>query len=146
MRAQRKRWVLLGGLSGATISAVVVSALAMFAGSGVAASTAKPEPQTPPRITGTPQEGQTLTGHNGTWKNNPSDFNFFWVRCNENGGNCSNISGAHDDTYQLQHVDVGNTLRFKVEAVNSDGCTFSSSVPTAVVTASTSPPPPPAPP
>src|SRR2546423_1550995 len=144
--SRRKQWMLLGGLSGATLSAVVVGALGVFAGSGIAASQAKPEQKTPPRITGTPQVGQILTGHNGDWRNNPTDFNFFWTRCNANGASCANISDAHDKTYTLTHVDVGNTIRFKAEAVNSDGSTFTSSAPTSVVTASNHPPPPPPPP
>ena len=111
--SRRKQWMLLGGLSGATLSAVVVGALGIFAGSGIAASQAKPEQKTPPTITGTPQVGQILTGHNGDWRNNPTDFNFFWTRCNSSGASCANISGAHDRTYTLTSVDVGNTIRFK---------------------------------
>ena len=141
--SSRKRWLLVGGLSGATLSAVVVGALGIFAGSGLAAPQAKPQPKTSPTITGAPQVGQVLTGHNGDWRNNPSDFNFFWTRCNANGGSCANINDAHAQTYTLTSVDVGNTLRFKVEAINSDGNAFAVSVPTAVITSSTSPPPPP---
>src|SRR6266536_1929223 len=90
----RKRCALLGGVFGAGIAAVVVSAVAVFVGSGIAASQAKPVNTAPPTITGTPQEGQTLTGHNGDWQNNPTDYNYRWLRCNKNGGNCSGISGA----------------------------------------------------
>ena len=43
----------------------------------------------------------------------------------------------------LTTADVGNTVRFKVEAVNSDGRTFASSVPSAVIRAAPAPPPPP---
>src|SRR5689334_1808252 len=111
--SRRKRWMVLGGVTGATLSAVVVGALGVFAGSGLAAAQAKPQPTSPPTISGTPQEGQVLTGHNGTWKNNPTDFNFFWMRCDKNGGSCANIVGENGRTYTLKSVDVGNTIRFK---------------------------------
>ena len=108
------------------------------------AATSAPKNTSPPTITGTPQEGQTLVGDRGTWRGNPTDYNDFWVRCDKNGGSCSNISGANDrNGYLLKTVDVGNTIRFKVQAKNADGSTFASSVPTAVIAAATAPPPPP---
>src|SRR5262245_48493930 len=146
MRSNRKRWMLAGALSGATVSAVIVGALGVFAGSGVAAATAKPQPGDPPTITGSAQEGQGVFGHNGTWKNNPTDFNFSWVRCDKNGGSCATISGAKSQRYRLTSVDVGNTVRFRVEAVNSDGSTFALSAPSSVVTSASSTPPAPQPP
>lgn len=97
----------------------------------------------PPTISGTPQEGQTLKGDKGKWSGSPGDYNYFWVRCDKSGGSCANISGANGSTYLLRSVDVGNTIRFKVEAKNPGGSTFASSVPTAVIAAATKPPPPP---
>jgi hypothetical protein len=141
--SRRKRWMLLGGVTGATLSAIVVGSLGAFAGSGLAAAQAKPEATSPPTITGTPQEGQVLTGHNGTWNNNPTDFNFFWMRCDKDGGSCARIAGETARTYTLKGVDVGNTIRFQVQATNSDGSTLATSVPTGVVTKATAPPPPP---
>ena len=142
----RDRRLLLGGALGAGAMLALVIALGVLIGNGVAASAAKPQNTSPPTISGTPQEGQTLTGDKGTWTNNPTDFNYFWMRCEKNGGSCSNITGAHAQTYKLTSADVGNTLRLRVQASNGDGSTNATSVPTAVITAAASPPPPPPPP
>ncbi len=95
----------------------------------------------PPTVTGTPQEGEKLTGDRGDWSGKPSDFNLFWVRCDKTGGSCSKISGANSKTYTLVSVDVGNTLRFRVDAKNADGTTSAFSVPTAVIASESKPPP-----
>jgi hypothetical protein len=142
MKMHRKRWLIAGGVFGGGLAAVVVSALTLFAGASIAASQAKPQNTDPPTISGTPQEGKTLTGDRGTWTNSPSDYNFFWLRCDNNGGSCSTISGAHARTYTLKSVDVGNTLRFRVQATNGDGSTTAASVPTAVIQKAAAPPPP----
>ncbi len=129
------RFLALGGV------AALVIGLGAFAGVGIAASKVAPNNTTPPTQTGTPQEGQKLTGTRGEWSNSPTDYNFFWTRCDKTGGSCANISGATSATYLLTSVDVGNTVRFKVQASNADGRTSASSVPTAVITAATAPPP-----
>jgi hypothetical protein len=105
----------------------------------------KPENTSPPSITGTPQEGQKLTADKGAWSGDPTDYDYFWVRCDKNGGSCSNISNATTASYTLTSADVGNTLRFKVQASNAGGSSAASSVPSAVIKAAASPPPPPAP-
>jgi hypothetical protein len=138
-----KHGVLLGGALGLGSTLALVVGLGVFAGAGGATSTAAPVNTSAPTITGTPQEGQTLVGHRGQWSGNPTDYNDFWQRCGKGGGSCANISGAHNrNGYVLKSVDVGFTIRFKVEASNADGRTFASSAPTAVITASGSPPPP----
>ena len=123
--------VFPGGVLGAGIAAVAVSAI--LAAVAVAATMAKPVNSSPPTISGTPQEGKTLTANRGTWDNNPTDYDYFWRRCGTTGSNCSNISGAHELTYTLQSVDVGNTLRFRVVAKNADGQTTANSAPTEVI-------------
>jgi hypothetical protein len=141
MHARKNGWLLLGGVFGAGIGAVVVSAFAIFASVGTAARAVKPVNVNPPTISGTPQEGKTLIGTRGDWNNNPTDYNFFWMRCDKNGGSCANISGANTRQYTLKTVDVGDTVRFKVHARNADGTTAATSVPTAVITAAPAPVP-----
>jgi hypothetical protein len=102
---------------------------------------AKPVNSSPPTISGTVQEGKTLTATRGTWDNTPTDYNYFWRRCGACGGNCSNISGTHALTYTLRAVDVGKTLRSRVVAKNADGQTTADSAPTDVVQKGTAPPP-----
>jgi hypothetical protein len=138
----KKRWTLLGTLVGTGATLAVVVSLGVGAGAGTAATAVAPQNTSPPTITGTAQEGQKLVGHRGTWSGNPTDYNDFWVRCDKDGGSCANISGATNrNGYLLKSVDVGNTIRFKVKAINADGSSTDSSVPTAVVIAATKPPP-----
>jgi hypothetical protein len=148
-KASKKRRVF--GVFGAAIGAVV---MAIFATTGLAASTVKPVNATPPTISGTPQEGKTLTANRGTWDNSPTDYDYFWRRCATDGGSCANISGANGLTYTLKTVDVGNTIRFRVVAKNGDGQTTANSAPTEVIQKAAAPPtttttttsPPPVPP
>jgi hypothetical protein len=122
---------------------LLVVALAAFAGRGSAAQQAPPRSESPPTVSGTPEVGQRLTGTRGEWSGNPTDFNYRWQRCDRNGGSCANISGATRAAYTVTTADVGNTVRFRVEAVNADGRTLASSVPTAVIRQAPAPPAPP---
>jgi hypothetical protein len=122
---------------------MVALVVSLGAGAGTRSIKAAPKNTSPPTITGKAVEGEKLVGNRGKWSGTVADYNDQWVRCDNTGGSCANISGATDRTgYVLKNVDVGNTVRFKVEAKNADGSTFASSVPTAVVTAATTPPPP----
>src|SRR5262249_30260965 len=87
-----------------------------------------PPPQPPVNtataaVTGTPQDGQTLQTTNGTWSNNPTSYAYQWLRCDPNGGNCANITGATNSSYGLTSGDVGSTIRSRVTATNSAGST-----------------------
>jgi hypothetical protein len=154
MNQHRRRLAGVAGLA-VSLTAGLVTAFVIAgsaAGSPSATTTgttsttaAKPDNTSPPTVSGTPQEGEKLTGDKGSWSNNPTDFNYFWQRCDKNGGSCSDISGAHEATYTLTSADVGNTVRFRVQASNGSGNTFATSVPTAVIKAATAAPPPPPP-
>jgi hypothetical protein len=93
-----------------------------------------PKNTVPPTITGTAQQGQTLTEHNGTWTNNPTSFAYKWQQCNSSGASCAPISGATSQTYVPVAGDVGHTLKVQETASNSGGPGGpAKSVPTAVV-------------
>jgi hypothetical protein len=95
----------------------------------------RPTNTRPPTISGTPQEGQTLTAGSGTWNGGqPQTYAYRWRRCDSTGGGCAGISGATASTYGLTAADVGHTLRVRVTARNSLGARSSTSTPTGVVT------------
>jgi hypothetical protein len=129
--------------------ALLIAALALAIGAvfgtaqtGNAAATDKPSNTTPPTISGTPQSGSQLSASNGTWGGTtPITYTYRWSRCDKDGGSCSTVRGATSQTYNLQQVDVGTTLRVNVTATNSDGSANVTSVPTAVVTAPATPAP-----
>lgn len=108
----------------------------------VSAVTAKPVNTAPPTISGTVQEGQTLTSTTGTWTGAGTiSYGYQWQRCNATGGGCGNEGGQTHPTFVVQNADVGSTVRVVVTAQNSGGTTTSTSVPTAVVKAAAVAPP-----
>ena len=80
------------------------------------------------------QVGSTLSGDPGQWKSTKDiSYTYQWLRCNEKGGECTEISGATKTTYTVVQADVGHTIRFQVTAKNKDGKTTANSNPTAIV-------------
>jgi thermitase len=97
-----------------------------------------------PAISGTAQDGQTLTGSSGTWSGAPTAYAYQWQRCDSAGGGCAAISGATAPTRAATSADVGSTLRVAVTASNAGGSGTAVSAPTAVVQAAPVAAPPPA--
>ncbi len=93
-----------------------------------------PSNTTPPSITGTTVDGQTLTASTGAWSGTPPlSYAYQWERCNSSGESCASISGATGSTYTLTDADVGDTLRVTVTASNSGGSASATSAASGVV-------------
>ena len=103
------------------------------AATAVVVASGKPTNTAAPAISGTPQEGSTLTGSNGTWANSPTKFDYAWLRCDNKGTSCATINGANKNTYVITSGDVNTTIRFRVTASNSAGNNTATSNPTAVI-------------
>lgn len=67
-----------------------------------------------PALSGTAQEGQTLTCSTGTWSGSPT-YTYQWKR----DGN--NITSATNSTYTLVTADVGTSIKCTVTATNFTG-------------------------
>src|SRR2546423_9000638 len=70
-----------------------------------------PANTSPPTISGTPQQNQTLAASTGSWQGaQPQTYSYQWRRCDSVGGACDDIGGAAARTYQPKGVDTGPTL------------------------------------
>jgi hypothetical protein len=95
----------------------------------------------PPVISGTAQEGQTVTASSGTWTGTqPITYAYQWLRCDSTGANCAAIDAATSSSHAVTSTDVGNTLRVKVTATNSVGSAAATSSQTPIVQSASSPP------
>ena len=131
---------------------IAVTITASNAGGSASASSAAtslvPDPPPPapvntalPAITGTAQQGDTLTTTNGTWTNSPTGYSYQWQDCNSSGGSCSNITGATSSSHTIAVTDENHTIAVTITASNAGGSASASSAATSLVPD----PPPPAP-
>jgi len=87
-------------------------------------------------ISGTAQEGQTLTASPGTWTGVPApSFTYQWRRCDAAGNNCADIALATASTYTLGALDVSGTARVVVTGTNTAGNSASTSAQTVAIIA-----------
>ena len=125
---------------GSTVDVVVMATNAGGSTSATSAQTGSvqaPPPAAPvntaaPTISGTAQQGDTLTASKGSWSNSPSSYGYQWQDCSSSSS-CSNISGATGSTYVLQSSDVGSTVDVVVMATNAGGSTSAGRRPIARV-------------
>jgi hypothetical protein len=86
-----------------------------------------------PTISGTAQQGQTLTATPGTWRGSqPQTYSYQWRRCDAAGNACGNIAGANSNRYVVSSADVGHALRVRVTARNARGSAAAASAPRLV--------------
>jgi hypothetical protein len=89
-----------------------------------------PRNATPPSVSGTAEEGETLRADDGRWTGlDPLVILRQWERCDARGGACEAIPTAVEETYTLAARDVGRTIRLAVTGKNDRGT--SSPVPSA---------------
>ena len=105
-------------------------ALARYEGGSVSGTA--PVNSSPPTISGTAAEGQTLTA--GVWTGTtPLNRSYQWRRCDSTGANCLDIAAASGPTYAVAAADIGHTIRVRETATNAYGQGFADSAATAVV-------------
>ncbi|HEY1688721.1 MAG TPA: hypothetical protein VGF95_07625 [Solirubrobacteraceae bacterium] len=97
-------------------------ATASNAGGGAAAITAAAEPASAlpaptgsPEVSGSSEEGETLTCAPGSWSGDPTGFSYQWLR------NGISISGASSNSYVVQVGDAPSVLQCQVSATNAAG-------------------------
>jgi len=122
------------------LTAIVIAVLATAIGAVFGAPGAGRAADTPPKntqepsISGTPQQGQTLTADPGQWSGTkPMTYSYQWRRCTSGDNNCLAISGATGRLYDVKAQDVGHSLRVRVTAKNSAGSSSAVSNATAPV-------------
>jgi hypothetical protein len=99
-----------------------------YIGAGLA-----PVSVTPPSITGTAVQGQTLGAVSGAFMGSDT-YAYQWQRCDATGANCAAVPGATAITYAVSAADAGSTLRVVVTATSRFGTVQATSAATAVVT------------
>jgi hypothetical protein len=87
-----------------------------------------------PAISGSLQEGQTLSADPGGWAGTaPIAFAYQWERCSILGGSCQEIAGATASTYTLSVADLASNIAVLVKASNTQGSATASSTETQAV-------------
>jgi IPT/TIG domain len=80
-----------------------------------------PVDTTLPTISGSAEQGQTLTAVPGEWSAAPTSLSTQWARCNAAGYGCAPIAGATGPTYTVTGADAGLSIRVQETAANGSG-------------------------
>ena len=84
-----------------------------------------------PVVSGSLQEGQTLSASDGQWAGTaPISFAYQWVRCSVLGGACQEIAGATASSYTAGVDDLASNLAVVVTASNAQGSASATSAET----------------
>ena len=75
----------------------------------------------PPKVSGTADQGQTLTASTGTWSPAATAYAYQWQRSTDGGNTWADIAGATGATYSLGAGDGNADERVVVTASNSSG-------------------------
>ena len=73
-----------------------------------------------PSISGTAKVGETLHGYQGSWRNEPTSYEYSWLACPESGP-CEAITGATTTTFVPTEEEIDDTIAFRVVAANPAG-------------------------
>ena len=131
--------IQIGNDTAAQAFAIVADTISVQ--NGASTTPTPPVNTSPPIISGTPQDGQTLSASTGSWSGTqPITYGYQWQRCDSGGANCVAIAGATGPTYLATSADVGRTLRVVVTATNSAGSAGATSAATTVVQATSTQP------
>src|SRR5919204_581884 len=87
---------------------------------------------TPPTISGSAVNGQTLTAALGSTTGGGTT-SLQWLLCDAAGNGCTPIAGATGTTFTLTSADIGHALRVRQTQTNDIGATSANSAPTAAV-------------
>jgi hypothetical protein len=83
---------------------------------------APPAKKAAPKVTGSAQDGRSMSTSNGVWKGTPPfTYSYRWEACNALGEACTVIPGATEATYRPVSSEIGGRLRAIVTATNSVG-------------------------
>jgi hypothetical protein len=86
----------------------------------------------PPTISGSAVNGQTLTAALGSTTGGGT-ASLQWLRCDAAGNGCTPIAGAVGTTFTLTSADIGHALRVRQTQTNDIGASSADSAPTAAV-------------
>jgi hypothetical protein len=122
-----RRFIVLA--CAAAVPALIVAATSL------GQATAAPSNTSLPSISGSARDGSLLRASHGSWTGSPTSYDYQWLRCDAQAGNCASVAGATSDHYTVQTADVGHRLRVQVTATNASGSGNATSRPTGVVQA-----------